>query len=178
MYTDDCNFITEIKRARSMNKKAKEIMTNKNLLVNEEKTEYTTVKRGSKEVEKRWRNVITLGSKFGDQEDPERKRIGNYCSCEEWHNLEKKLEDETDHQNPAIWDAIGKCTVVATTAEPEVYQRMIRENWTVFIEDSWEKWLRSSGHKKYTTINCIRSQEQNHCRSLWQGGDGSCWDTS
>ena len=85
-----------------MNKKAKEIMTNKNLLVNEEKTEYTTVKRGSKEVEKRWRNVITLGSKFGDQEDPEIKRIGNYCSCEELDNLEKKLEDETDHQNPTI----------------------------------------------------------------------------
>ena len=32
--------------------KAKEIMKSRNLLVNEEKTEYTTVKRGSKEEER------------------------------------------------------------------------------------------------------------------------------
>ena len=44
-------------------------MTSKNLLVNEEKTEYTTVKRGSKEEEREWRNVIKLGSKLSDQED-------------------------------------------------------------------------------------------------------------
>ena len=44
-------------------------MTSKNLLVSEEKTEYTTVKRKPKEEEKEWRNVIKLGSKLGDQED-------------------------------------------------------------------------------------------------------------
>ena len=41
--------------------KAKEIMKSRNLLVNEEKTEYTTVKRESKEEERAWRNVIKLG---------------------------------------------------------------------------------------------------------------------
>ena len=41
--------------------KVKEIMKSRNLLVNEEKTEYTTVKRGSKEEERAWRNVIKLG---------------------------------------------------------------------------------------------------------------------
>ena len=41
--------------------KAKEIMKSRNLLVNEEKTEYTTVKRGSKEEKRAWRNVIKLG---------------------------------------------------------------------------------------------------------------------
>ena len=41
--------------------KAKEIMKSRNLLVNEEKTEYTAVKRGSKEEERAWRNVIKLG---------------------------------------------------------------------------------------------------------------------
>ena len=30
----------------------------------EEKTEYTTIKRGSKEEEREWRNVIKLGSKL------------------------------------------------------------------------------------------------------------------
>ena len=44
-------------------------MKSKNLLVmlvNEEKTEYITVKRGSIEEEREWRNVIKLGSKLGD----------------------------------------------------------------------------------------------------------------
>ena len=49
-------------------------MTGKNLLVNEEKTEYTTVIRGSKEEEREWRNVIKLGSKLGDQEDIQRTK--------------------------------------------------------------------------------------------------------
>ena len=49
-------------------------MTGKNLLVNEEKTEYTTVIRESKEEEREWRNVIKLGSKLGDQEDIQRRK--------------------------------------------------------------------------------------------------------
>ena len=43
---------------------------------------------------------------------PEKKRIGNYCPCEEWHNLEKELENETDNQNLAVWDVSEKCTVL------------------------------------------------------------------
>ena len=62
VYADDFDFITEIEKTKDkIYKKAKEIMTSKNLLMNEEKTEYTTVKRGSKEGEREWRNVIKLG---------------------------------------------------------------------------------------------------------------------
>ena len=75
MYVDDCDFITEIKKdEEKIYEKAKEVMTSKNLLVNEEKTEYTTVKRGSKEEEREWRNVIKLGSKLGDWEDIQRRK--------------------------------------------------------------------------------------------------------
>ena len=49
-------------------------MKSKNLLVNEEKTEYTTVKRGSKEEEREWRNAIKLISKLGDREDIQRRK--------------------------------------------------------------------------------------------------------
>ena len=49
-------------------------MKSKNLLVNEEKTKYTTVKRGSKEKKREWRNVIKLGSKLGDREDIQRRK--------------------------------------------------------------------------------------------------------
>ena len=67
--------------------------------MNKEKTEYTTVKRGSKEEEKCDKTRIkpwSLGR------NPEKERIGNYYSCKEWHNLEKELESETDNQNPAV----------------------------------------------------------------------------
>ena len=49
-------------------------MKSKNLLVNKEKTKYTTVKRGSKEKKREWRNVIKLGSKLGDREDIQRRK--------------------------------------------------------------------------------------------------------
>ena len=75
VYADDCDFITEIEKTKDkIYEKAKEIMKSKNLLVNEEKTEYTTVKRGSKEEEREWRNVIKLGSKLGDREDIQRRK--------------------------------------------------------------------------------------------------------
>ena len=74
MYADDCDFITKIQKTKDkIYQKAKEIMKSKNLLVNEEKTEYTTVKRGSEEQEREWRNVIKLGSKIGDREDIQRR---------------------------------------------------------------------------------------------------------
>ena len=75
MHADDGGFITEIEKTKDkIYEKAKEIITSKNLLVNEEKTEYTTVKRGSNEEEREWRNVIKLGSKLGDQEDIQRRK--------------------------------------------------------------------------------------------------------
>ena len=74
VYADDCDFITKIQKTKDkIYQKAKEIMKSKNLLVNEEKTEYTTVKRGSEEQEREWRNVIKLGSKIGDREDIQRR---------------------------------------------------------------------------------------------------------
>ena len=75
VHADDCDFITEMEKTKDkIYEKAKEIMTSKTLLVNEENTEYTAVKRGSKEEEREWRNVIKLGSKLGDREDIQRRK--------------------------------------------------------------------------------------------------------
>ena len=49
-------------------------MKSKNLLVNEEKTEYTTVKTISKEEEREWRNMIKLGSKLAGREVIQRRK--------------------------------------------------------------------------------------------------------
>ena len=63
-------------------------MTSKNLLVDEENTEYTTLKRGSKKEEREWRNVIKLGSKLGDREVIQRR---------------KELETTALAKNGTIW---------------------------------------------------------------------------
>ena len=74
-YADDCDFITEIDEEKErIYQRAKDVMTDMNLIVNEDKTEQTTVKRGTKEEESKWRNVIKLGSKLGDREDIERRK--------------------------------------------------------------------------------------------------------
>ena len=50
------------------------LLTNKNLLVNEDKIENTTAKREEIETEEEWRNVIKLGSKLGDLKDIKRRK--------------------------------------------------------------------------------------------------------
>ena len=50
------------------------LLTNKNLLVNEDKTENTTAKREEIETEEEWRNIIKLGSKLGDLKDIKRRK--------------------------------------------------------------------------------------------------------
>ena len=75
VHADDCDFVTEIEKTKhKIYEKVKEIMKSKNLLVNKEKTGYTTVKRGSKVEERGWRNVTKLGSKLGDREDIQRRK--------------------------------------------------------------------------------------------------------
>ena len=51
-----------------------EILAKYNLLVNEEKTEYTNVKRESKKEEESWRKVKKVGSLLGDEEDIDRRK--------------------------------------------------------------------------------------------------------
>ena len=75
LYADDCDFVTEIeKMTKRIYEIAKEILKEHNLLVNDDKTENTVVKRGNKEEEREWRNTIKLGSKLGDREDIKRRK--------------------------------------------------------------------------------------------------------
>ncbi len=75
VYADDCDFITEnFKEKQTTYKKAKEILTEHNLLINDDKTENTVVKRERKVEDEAWRNVIKLGSKLGDKEDIKRRK--------------------------------------------------------------------------------------------------------
>ena len=69
-YADDCDFMTEDEKRKEVTyHKAKEMLTKYNLVVNEDKTENTVVKRGKKAEEEAWRNVVKLGSKLDDREE-------------------------------------------------------------------------------------------------------------
>ena len=74
-YADDCDFITELEKEKVKTyDNARNILEKNNLMMNEDKTEHTTIKRGTKEEEAEWRNIIKLGSKIGDRQDIERRK--------------------------------------------------------------------------------------------------------
>ena len=69
---DDCDFITENEPMREITfQKANEILMTHTLIVNEDKTEVTTLKREKKGIEENWCKVKKLGSLIGDKEDIE-----------------------------------------------------------------------------------------------------------
>ena len=75
IYADDYdNVTTEPEKKQLFKSKAKEVLARDNLLVNETKTEETTLKRNkhdrkNKQTNEPWRDTIKLGSKLGDKED-------------------------------------------------------------------------------------------------------------
>ena len=71
-YADDVDFVSLIKHKDI--KAVQEILKKYNLLVNEEKTEYTDIKREQKKEEEQWRKVKKVGSLLGDEEDMGRRR--------------------------------------------------------------------------------------------------------
>ena len=71
-YADDVDFASMIKYKDI--KAVQEVLKTYNLLVNEEKTEYTNIKREQKREEEKWRKVKKVGSLLGDEEDMARRR--------------------------------------------------------------------------------------------------------
>ena len=69
IYADDADFITTKKsRKNKLSSIVTKSLLKHNLKVNDSKTEYTTLKRNSKDKEE-WRKVKKLGSLIGDAED-------------------------------------------------------------------------------------------------------------
>ena len=71
-YADDVDFVSLIKHKDI--KAVQEVLKKYNLLVNEEKTEYTEIKREQKKEEEQWRKVKKVGSLLGDEDDMGRRR--------------------------------------------------------------------------------------------------------
>ena len=87
-YADDVDFVSTIKHKDI--RQVQEILAKYNLLVNEEKTEYTKIKRESKKEEESWRKVKKVGSLLGDEEDIERRKKASDSGHEQnGQNLDK-----------------------------------------------------------------------------------------
>ena len=71
-YADDVDFISLIKHKDIT--KVSEILKTFNLLVNNDKTEHTTLSRKKSRQEEEWRKVKKVGSLLGDEEDIERRK--------------------------------------------------------------------------------------------------------
>ena len=75
IYADDYDHLTnKIEKKRLFKGNVKEMLGRDNLLVNEDKTEDTVLKRNkhdrkNKLTNEPWRETIKLGSKLGDKED-------------------------------------------------------------------------------------------------------------
>ena len=84
IYADDYDSITtNLEQKEKFKSNVKEILDRDNLLVNEDKTEDTVLRRGkhdrkNKQKNEPWRDTIKLGSKLGDPEDiTRRKQLSN-----------------------------------------------------------------------------------------------------
>ena len=80
IYADDYdNLTTNRKQKQIFKKMVKDILGEDNLMVNEDKTEDTVLKRYKHDLKKKeknepWRDTVKLGSKLGDKEDKERRK--------------------------------------------------------------------------------------------------------
>ena len=98
IYADDCDFITEDEQVkRFVNNRSGDILLQQNLLVNNDKTENTTLERhpGKDSAKKEdWRKVKKLGSLLGDREDIARRKQLSTTSLRKYNSMwiRKKLK--------------------------------------------------------------------------------------
>ena len=71
-YADDVDFISMVKHKDVT--QVQQILKKYHLLVNNDKTEYTDIKREKKKEDEAWRKVKKVGSLLGDDEDIERRK--------------------------------------------------------------------------------------------------------
>ena len=71
-YADDVDFISMVQH-KDINQ-VQQVLGKYNLLVNNDKTEYTNIKREAKTEDETWRKVKKVGSLLGDEEDIDRRK--------------------------------------------------------------------------------------------------------
>ena len=83
-YADDSDFPCENKEdGKYLKSIVKDVLVERNLKVNEDKTEETEIKREKKKENEKWRKTKKLGSLLGDYDDMKRReQLSNQAMCE------------------------------------------------------------------------------------------------
>ena len=108
IYADDCDFLSEEEKEKeNINSKISLILKENNLLINEEKTEHTILKRGESNTE-RWRKVKKLGTLLGDREDIARRKQMSYIAQKDLNKLWKKKKYVSLDKRLQLYDSLVK----------------------------------------------------------------------
>ena len=112
IYADDYDNLTESKKKKKrFQSKATEILKSRNLNVNEDKTEETTLKRCKHDKQNKnepWRDVIKLGSKLGDKEDIQRRKQLATGSIKKMEEILKRKKVVNKSKKLKLYNALVK----------------------------------------------------------------------
>ena len=126
IYADDCDFVRiDKEKTKLINEIVAPTLKEENLLVNEDKTEKTTIKRGDR-IQETWRGVKKLGSLLGDSEDITRRKQLTSAAFNKIKSMWLSKKSINVKQKLKIYNALVKsvllynaCTWGITKAESE-----------------------------------------------------------
>ena len=146
IYADDTDFVnTDINKDKIINQHTKQILAKHGLLVNDDKTEHTMVKRETSKVTESWREVKKLGSLLGDHEDLKRRIQLSKAAMSTLHkvwlkkkvNISKKLKIYKAIVKPILTYNMSTwgLTKAETREVDAAHRKHLREIWN----NPWKK---------------------------------------
>ena len=113
IYADDCDFLTEMEDEQTtIQEKVPEILKKDNLLVNQDKTEITILKREDKKEKEKWRKVIKLGSMLGDTEDIKHRKDLSWGALKKSENIWRKKKLTTLNTRLRLYSVMVKSVLL------------------------------------------------------------------
>ena len=139
-YADDTDFITESQHEKEYLKSIiKDTLIQHNLIVNDDKTEETFIKRGKSKAEEQWRSVKKLGSLLGDGEDMKRRiKLSNIAMASVnklWYSkkisIQHKLKIYKTLVKPVLLYNCGTWGLNKTEVETinRTYRKQLKKVW-------------------------------------------------
>ena len=109
-YADDVDFISTTPRDNII--EVENHLAQFDLMVNKDKTEYTTVKRSNSETEVSWRKPKKVGSLLGDHEDVERRKQLAAASFNKLKSLWIRRDRVKEHTRLKLYNSVVKSVLL------------------------------------------------------------------
>ena len=118
IYADDYdNLTTDLNKQKLFKEKTPDILRAHNLMVNDDKTEETILKRNKHDKKNRttnepWRDTIKLGSKLGDKEDIQRRKQLSQGAMNKMEEILKKHKTVNKNKRLKLYHAIVRSVLM------------------------------------------------------------------